>query len=198
MAYKINDLTALGRNLAATDQLEVSLAGATGSRKITGAQIIAASNPSSVGIQSGSATTVNTAGISISKTITINANTLNASCVLDFTTRLSRLSGTTSLGFINVYVNTTNSLTGATLIAKSNLFDTTSNTAVMQRTFNITGGNIVFYASGDPQNTDVITSTQLIGAAAFSVTATNYILIAINNSATDPLVINMAKLTQYA
>jgi len=42
MAYKINDLTALGRNLAATDELEVSLTGATGSRKITGAQIIAA------------------------------------------------------------------------------------------------------------------------------------------------------------
>jgi hypothetical protein len=42
MAYKINDLTALGRNLDPTDELEVSLAGATGSRKITGAQIIAA------------------------------------------------------------------------------------------------------------------------------------------------------------
>jgi len=42
MAYKINDLTPLGRNLASTDQLEVSLSGATGSRKITGAQIIGA------------------------------------------------------------------------------------------------------------------------------------------------------------
>jgi hypothetical protein len=40
MAYKINDLTALGRNLDPTDELEVSLAGATGSRKITGQQII--------------------------------------------------------------------------------------------------------------------------------------------------------------
>lgn len=40
MAYKINDLTALGRNLDPTDLLEVSLTGATGSRKITGAQII--------------------------------------------------------------------------------------------------------------------------------------------------------------
>jgi hypothetical protein len=39
MAYKINELTALGRNLGATDELEVSLTGATGSRKITGKQI---------------------------------------------------------------------------------------------------------------------------------------------------------------
>ena len=44
MAYKINDLTALGRNLGATDELEVSLTGATGSRKITGAQIIGAAS----------------------------------------------------------------------------------------------------------------------------------------------------------
>jgi len=44
MAYKINDLTALGRNLGATDELEVSLTGATGSRKITGAQIIGATS----------------------------------------------------------------------------------------------------------------------------------------------------------
>ena len=40
MAYKINDLTALGRNLDPTDLLEVSLTGGTGSRKITGQQII--------------------------------------------------------------------------------------------------------------------------------------------------------------
>jgi hypothetical protein len=37
---KINDLTALGRNLASTDLLELSLAGGTGSRKITGQEII--------------------------------------------------------------------------------------------------------------------------------------------------------------
>lgn len=39
MAYKINDLTALGRNLDPTDLLEVSLTGATGSRKMTGSQL---------------------------------------------------------------------------------------------------------------------------------------------------------------
>lgn len=39
---KIGELTPLGRNLIATDELELSLAGSAGSRKITGAQIIAA------------------------------------------------------------------------------------------------------------------------------------------------------------
>lgn len=39
---KIGQLTPLGRNLIATDELELSLAGSAGSRKITGAQIIGA------------------------------------------------------------------------------------------------------------------------------------------------------------
>lgn len=39
---KIGELTPLGRNLIATDELELSLAGSAGSRKITGAQIIGA------------------------------------------------------------------------------------------------------------------------------------------------------------
>lgn len=155
-------------------------------------------NPSAVGIQSGNATISNTAGATISKTITINANTLASSCVLDFTARMVRLSGTTSMGFIQVYKNTSNSLTGATMIAKAALFSGTDNTNVIQRTFTITGGNLVFHNSGDPQNTDVITSSQAIGTTSFSVSTTNYILIAINNSSTDQLVINMAKLTQYA
>ena len=40
---KIGELTPLGRNLIATDELELSLAGSAGSRKITGAEIIGAS-----------------------------------------------------------------------------------------------------------------------------------------------------------
>jgi len=39
---KIGELTPLGRNLISTDELELSLTGSTGSRKITGAQIIGA------------------------------------------------------------------------------------------------------------------------------------------------------------
>jgi len=39
---KIGELTPLGRNLIATDELELSLAGSAGSRKITGAEIIGA------------------------------------------------------------------------------------------------------------------------------------------------------------
>jgi len=45
---KINDLTPLGRNLVSTDELELSLTGATGSRKITGAELTANLQPTLV------------------------------------------------------------------------------------------------------------------------------------------------------
>lgn len=46
---KIGELTPLGRNLISTDELELSLTGSAGSRKITGAQIIAAAGSTQVG-----------------------------------------------------------------------------------------------------------------------------------------------------
>ena len=73
MAYKINDLTALGRNLGATDELEVSLTGATGSRKITGAQIIAAAG--GVSSVTGTSPIVSSGG----STPAISINVANAS-----------------------------------------------------------------------------------------------------------------------
>jgi hypothetical protein len=45
---KINDLTPLGRNLISTDELELSLAGAAGSRKVTGAELTAGLQPTLV------------------------------------------------------------------------------------------------------------------------------------------------------
>ena len=42
---KINDLTPLGRNLISTDELELSLTGSAGSRKITGAELTAGLQP---------------------------------------------------------------------------------------------------------------------------------------------------------
>ena len=190
----------------ATGLFQTILVSGTNIKTINGSSILGsgnlvvggASNPSVVGIQSGNATTSNTAGVTISKTITINANTLASSCVLDFIARMRRLSGTSSMGFIQVYINTSNSLTGATLIAKSNLFASTDAVGTMIRTFIISGGDFISHNASDPQNTDVINSMSVMSGVPFSVTTTNYILIAINNSSTDSLVINTAKLVQNA
>lgn len=197
----INSNSLLGSgNVAVQDTLVsgTNIKTINGSSVLGSGNIAISGNPSAAAIQSGNATTSNTAGVTISRSITIAANTFSSSCVLDFTTRMVRLTGSSSMGFILVYTNTTNSLTGATLIAKSSLFSGTDFTNTIQRTFNITGGNLISHNANDPQNTDIMTSNNSVSSVAFSVTATNYILIAINNSSTDQLVINMAKLTQYA
>lgn len=156
-------------------------------------------NPSAVGIQSGGAAPVSSAGVSVSKSFTIAANTFAASCVIDFTTRLRRIVGTSATAYIQVYVNTSNSLTGATLIAKSNVLATTDFYLAMQRTFNIHPSGVIYYMNANTtQNSDIINSVNSYSFTSFDVTATNYILIAINNSATDIFEINMAKITQYA
>ena len=156
-------------------------------------------NPSAVGIQSGGATPVFSSGVSVSKSFTIAANTFASSCVIDFTTRLRRLVGTSGTAYIQVYINTSNSLTGATLIAKSNIVATTDFYLAMQRTFNIHPSGVIYYMNAnDTQNSDIINSVNSYSFTSFDVTATNYILIAINNSATDMFEINMAKITQYA
>ena len=70
---KIGQLTPLGRNLIATDELELSLAGSAGSRKITGAEIIgAAAGVSSV---TGTSPIVSSGG----STPAISINVANAS-----------------------------------------------------------------------------------------------------------------------
>ena len=70
---KIGELTPLGRNLIATDELELSLAGSAGSRKITGAEIIgAAGGVSSV---TGTSPIVSSGG----STPAISINVANAS-----------------------------------------------------------------------------------------------------------------------
>jgi len=79
---KINDLTALGRNLASTDLLELSLAGGTGSRKITGQEIL---NSAKSGL------------VPTTRTLTINGTTQDLSADRTFTVSTGITIGTTAI-----------------------------------------------------------------------------------------------------
>jgi hypothetical protein len=75
---KIGELTPLGRNLISTDELELSLAGSTGSRKITGAQIIGATGVHAIlPISAGGAVSCQISGLASSATA-VTANNLRA------------------------------------------------------------------------------------------------------------------------
>lgn len=154
------------------------------------------SNPSTLAIQSGNATIVNTAGVSISASFLITANTLNPSCVIDFVTRVKRMSGSTSMFFVQIYINTSNSLTGATLIGKSLLGSGTTTIMQMQRTYNISSNFLFAFSGGTQAITDIQSSTDPLDTIGINVTIDNYFIIAISNSSTDSLVCDMAKLIQ--
>lgn len=155
-------------------------------------------NPTAVGIQAGNATTVNTAGVNISKAFTITGNTLAATSVLDITTRLSRISGSTTLADVRIYFNTSNSLTGATLMARSNPMQTTDQSVTMQRTFTISGGNIIHTFGNNPRDSDVGIDSTAYSSSAYNVANTYYLLICSSQSGTDPFTCSMAKIAQYA
>lgn len=155
-------------------------------------------NPATVGIQAGNATTTNTAGVNISKTITVTGGTLAASCVLDITTRLTRLTGNSSLADVRIYYNTSNSLTGATLIARSEPMQGTDQSVTLQRTLTISAGNIIYPFGLGPLNTDIGLNATAFSTSAFNVATTYFILICSNQSGTDQFACSMAKIAQYA
>jgi hypothetical protein len=171
------------------------------STSILGSGNIAVSgNPSAIGIQSGNATVTNTAGVNISKSFTINGGTLAANSLLEITSRLSRISGAAGLGEIRIYYNTTNSLTGATLIARTQPMQTTDSNVTIQRTLNISGGNIFYPFAFSPTTNDADYGiiSNAYSSSAFNVATTYFLLICSNQSANDSFAIAMAKITQYA
>jgi hypothetical protein len=100
---KIGELTPLGRNLISTDELELSLTGSEGSRKVTGAQITAGLQPtlvSGTNIKTVNSTTILGSGnIAVQPTLvsgtnirTVNGNTLLGSS--DIAVQPTLVSGT--------------------------------------------------------------------------------------------------------
>lgn len=120
MAKKISQLT-LATTMQNGDLLEISRDNGVGgydSRRIPFSNFKAAipSNPRTIDMVTGSNVT-GTLTKTISASILIPANTLTATTVIEITWRAIRVSGTAGGITPDVYVNTSNSLSGATLLA---------------------------------------------------------------------------------
>lgn len=123
MAKKISQLT-LATTMQNGDLLEVSRDNGVGgydSRRIPFSNFKAAipSNPRTIDLVTGSNVT-GTLTKTISASILIPANTLTATSVIEITWRAIRVSGTASTITVDAHINTTNSLSGATLLATIN------------------------------------------------------------------------------
>jgi hypothetical protein len=186
MPKKISQLTA-ATTMQNGDLLEVSRDNGVGgydSRKITFANFKAAvpSNPRTIDMVTG----VNVTGTltkTLSASILIPANTLTAVSVIETTWRAIRVSGTAGTITVDAYVNTTNSLSGASLLAVITPL-TVSNyiSQGIRSIFCNTGTNQwTVLNSGATTNTDYV-NTGVNSILSVNETVDNYLIYAIQLS----------------
>jgi hypothetical protein len=185
---KISELTPKGSNLEATDLLEVSVTTADGyeSKSITGEEIINAIPVPSVNPRTlASVNGLNLTGTTnqISASVLIPSGTLVTNNTIHIRSMVTKTAGTTG-GQVRLYINTTNSLTGATQIATG--AGMASNNYIQQfwRSFFFDGSNLYLYSTGNPLSTD-LTQGPL---TYYSLNSANdyYLLFAIQNGTTTP------------
>jgi hypothetical protein len=115
---KISQLTAKGTALAATDLVEISESDGAGgyvTKSVTGSNIAGGQIVPAVSTTIG--TTITGLTNAISDSFLLPANTFSSNCTFELQWFPSRIAGTGTATQGLVYINSTNSLTGATLFA---------------------------------------------------------------------------------
>ena len=115
---KISELTAKGSALAATDLIEISESDGAGgyvTKSVTGSNIAGGQKVPAVSNTIG--TTITGLTNAISDSFLLPANTFSSNCQIELQWYPSRIVGTSGTTQGLVYINSTNSLTGATLFA---------------------------------------------------------------------------------
>ena len=136
---KISELTAKGTALAATDLIEISESDGAGgyvTKSVTGSNIAGGLKVPAVSNTIG--TTITGLTNAISDSFLLPANTFSSNCQLELQWIPSRIVGASGTTQGLVYINSTNSLTGATLFATGgNMTLTTVTNVTCRRTLQV-------------------------------------------------------------
>lgn len=143
--------------------------------------IAISTNPSTLASVNGTNLTGNTNQISAS--VLIPSGTLVANNSIYIRNLLTKTAGST-LSTGRIYINTTNSLTGATLIASAATMTTTAYIQRFERNFFFDGSNIFCYAVGTSISTDLTSGT--ITIVPLNPANDYYLIFAVQNSTTTP------------
>lgn len=188
MEKKISQLTAKGANLDSTDLLEISEVTADGyaSKYVTGAEIIGAiptpeMNPSTIGTANGTAITGTT--IQLSASVLIPAGTLVANNTIYIKAFINKTAGS-SVTTPRYYINTSNSLTGATLLGAGSGMNTSQYFQRFERNIFFDGTNLNSFLAGTSASNDY--SLSGITLTAFNPAVNNYLIFAISNGTASP------------
>jgi hypothetical protein len=138
-------------------------------------------NPRTLTSINGSNLTGNTNQISAS--VLIPAGTISTNNTIYIKNLLTKTAGS-STSTPRIYINTTNSLTGATLLASAALMNSTTYHQRFERNFYFDGTNLNGYSATTALANDLASST--ITLTAFNPATAYYLLFAIQNSSTTP------------
>lgn len=183
---KISELTPKGSNLEGTDLLEVSVSTPDGyeSKSITGAEIIDAipvpeTNPKMIASVVGSGIMGTTNQISAS--VLIPSGTISTNQTIYIKSFINRTvvsgAGATTLRF---YVNTSNSLTGATFLGSGSAMATSVRFQRFERNIFFDGTNLNLLLTGTSASNDY--SASEITLIGFNPAVDNYLIFAVQHS----------------
>jgi hypothetical protein len=127
----------------------------------------------------------------LSRSLLIPANTFSSNGMLEILTRMTK-TGTASTSNIRIYKNTSNTLTGATLIAANTTITGTNLFSQMIRTFRINSNILTGYTTASSL-TDYASTSSLL-STTFTTNVDNYIIFSIQlGNAADSANISMAR-----
>ena len=133
----------------------------------------------------------------ISATLLIPANTFTSNGALEIFCRLSK-TGTLGTSNMRVLTNTSNTLTGATLVASTGSNVATALFSQGLRTARINSNILTIFSSGTGTNMDLTASNSVASSITFVTSVDNYIFFTIQlANAGDSANVSMARLTKY-
>lgn len=130
----------------------------------------------------------------ISQSLLIPANTFSSNGLLEIISRISK-TGTSGTSTVRMYRNTSNSLTGAALIATLRNLQTASDIfGTFIRTFRINSNTLTGFNAATNLQTDVVNNSSTLQSITFTTNVDNYIIFSIQLASTsDSANISMAR-----
>lgn len=120
----------------------------------------------------------------ISQSLLIPANSFSSNGILEIISRISK-TGTSGTSTVRMYRNTSNSLTGAALIATLRNLQTASDIfGTFIRTFRINSNTLTGFNAATNLQTDVVNNSSTLQSITFTTNVDNYIIFSIQLAST--------------
>lgn len=192
---KISALTSATTPLAGTETVPIVQGGTT--VKVTTQDIADLGGGGGGGVRKYVNTTlqsVSASGETLVGSYLIPSNTFSANGSFEIALKVGATSGSASLQ-TKLYINTSNTLTGATLIATSTNATSSGYYNVVRNSF-ISSSNILTLNSSLATNSDLVTNGNTQSSIAFDVTADRYFLVSLTPSSPQTCEVRGVKFVQ--